>query len=81
MQKGISQPWAARASNLVSETWIWGGETCWCPASLGETLLPLSGICRKRFSVTYLECSFYFIHWGSGVMAQMSQTHNFIGLI
>ena len=44
MQKEISQPWAALASNLVSETWIWGGETCWCSASLGEIPLPLESV-------------------------------------
>ena len=38
MQKAITQPWAALASNLVSETWIWGGDMLVLCLPWGDTI-------------------------------------------
>ena len=80
MRKGISQPWAALASNLVSETWIWGGDMLVLCFPWGDTTA-LEWNLWERFLVTHLECSLHLIHCGSGVMVQMPLTHNFTGLI
>lgn len=77
LEKEVSEPWAALACNIVSETWSRGGKTCGCLASPWETELPLTGIYGKRFLVIHLEPNFHLIHWGRGVMAQMPQTLSF----